>query len=106
MHGAEQLGRAVALGRRHAFPGRPKQGFEVGLPADQDRLLVVGREAWRADHVVRSAEHRLRVELSLVEIDQCNVYRTGSSPEKQRENVNRSDATIMRGGKRSLATLS
>ena len=34
------------------------------------------------------------------------VSRPESLPEKQRENVNRSVATIMRGGKRSLATLS
>src|SRR3990170_8666893 len=63
MHGPQQLRRATILRRGHAFLGGPEQGLDIGLPADEDRLLLLGREARRAEHVLRRAENRGGVEL-------------------------------------------
>ena len=69
MHRAEHFAGIAVVGGRHAFLGRAQQRVGVGLPADQDRLLVLERKPWRGKHVLGSAEHRSRIELRLVEVD-------------------------------------
>ena len=47
MHRAKHFARIAVVGGRHAFLGGAQQRVGVGLPTDQDRLLVLEREPGR-----------------------------------------------------------
>src|SRR5512132_3229734 len=69
VHGAEHFAGIAVVGGRHAFLGGAQQRVGVGLPTDQNRLLVLERKPGRDEYVLRCAEHRSRIELCLVEVD-------------------------------------
>src|SRR5262249_39572296 len=73
MHRAKQFGRITLARGRHALFGGAQQGICVGLPAGQDRLLVLKRQARRRQHVHGSMKHRSWVEFGLIEIDGASV---------------------------------
>src|SRR4029079_3444554 len=79
MHDTMQFRTAAAsVPRRHSFLGRAHQCLDVGFPANQDRLLVLDREAGCGQHLAGREKYGLRIELGLLEVDCGGGHRGGS----------------------------